>query len=127
MSAFAFLQGAALGPALGAVQASAPAPDRALAFDSAVGENDAPELGLKAVSVVGQAVILPQARSIAAHRIFVDAQWSSGVAHWTLEAAHWEVAFAHRVLANVHWEVQTAHRKQQQRGWQQAAGGTDCC
>ncbi len=148
MSAFAFLQGPALGPALVAAQAQAPAPDLALAFDPGVGENAAPELCLQAVSVVGQAVILPQAKSIAAyqmsiaahrmsidahqmsvdaHWMSVDAHWRSGLAHWTLEAAHWEVAFAHRVLADVHWVVQTAHRMQQQRGWRQAAGGADCC
>ena len=127
LSAFAFLQGPALGPALMAAQAQAPAPDLALAFDPAVGENAAPELGLQAVSVVGQAVILPQANNIAAHRMFVDAHWMSGVAHWTLEVAHWVVAFAHWTLANVHRVVQTAHRMQQQRGWRQAAGGADCC
>ncbi len=118
MSAFVCLQGPALGPALGAAQGQAPAPD--LAFDSAVGENAAPELGLQAVSVAGQAVILPQAKNIAAHRMSVDAHWMSGVARRG-------VVFAHGVCANIHWVVQTAQRVQQQRGWQQAAGDADCC
>ena len=88
MSAFEFVQGFARGPALRTVQAPAPAPDLALAFDPGMGETAAPELGLQAVSVVGQAVTLPQAKNIAAHRMFVDAHWMSGVAHWPLEAAH---------------------------------------
>lgn len=120
MSAFVFVQGPALGPALGPAQAQAPAPDLALAFDPALGENVALEPGLQAVSVVGQAVILPRAKNDDAHQMSVDA-------HWTLGVAHWVVAFAHWVLANVHWVVQTAHRMQQQRGWRQAAGGADCC
>lgn len=119
MSAFVFVQGPALGPALGPAQAQAPASDLALAFDPALGENVALEPGLQAVSVVGQAVILPRAKNDDAHQMSVDA-------HWTLGVAHWVVAFAHWVLANVHWVVQTAHRIQQQRGWQQAAGDADC-
>ncbi len=127
MSAFEFVQGSALGPALWTAQAQAPAPDLALAFDPGVGETAAPELGLQTMSVIEQAVILPQVKNIAAHQVSDDAHWRSGVAHWALGVAHWEVAVAHWVLANVHWVVQTAHRKQQQRGWQQAAAGTDCC
>ena len=126
MSPLEFVQGFALGPAQGTAQAQAPAPDLALAFDPAVGENAAPEVGLQTVSVVGQAVSLPRAKNIAAHRVSVDAHWMSGVAHWTLEVAHWVGAFADWVLANVHWVVQTAHRMLQQRGWQQAAGDADC-
>ncbi len=126
MSAFVFVQGPALGPALGPAQAQAPASDLALAFDPALGENVALEPGLQAVSVVGQAVILPRARNDDAHRMSVDAHQMSVDAHWTLGVAHWVVAFAHWVLANVHWVVQTAHRIQQQRGWQQAAGDADC-
>lgn len=61
------------GLAMETAQAQAPAPDLALAFHPAVGENAAPEVGLQTVSVVGQAVIRPHAKKIAAHQMSDDA------------------------------------------------------